>query len=107
MSPQVPETMKAAVVPQSGAAIEIKDVRIKRPEELAPGECLLKMVCTGVCHTDLHAALGDWPVPPKTPLIGGHEGVGTIVAIGVSTPHFPNITFTDLGSQARTLPTRP
>ncbi|KAL1744575.1 chaperonin 10-like protein [Schizophyllum fasciatum] len=89
MSQQIPETMKAAVVPQSGAAIEIKDVRIKRPEELAPGECLLKMVCTGVCHTDLHAALGDWPIPPKTPLIGGHEGVGTVVAIGANTSNSP------------------
>ncbi|TRM55795.1 chaperonin 10-like protein [Schizophyllum amplum] len=89
MSQQIPETMKAAVVPQSGAAIEIKDVRIKRPEELAPGECLLKMICTGVCHTDLHAALGDWPVPAKTPLIGGHEGVGIVVAIGANTANSP------------------
>ena len=78
----IPQTMKAAVVPQAGSAIEIKDVRVKRPEELKPGECLLKMICTGVCHTDLHAALGDWPIPPKTPLIGGHEGVGIVVAIG-------------------------
>ncbi|KAJ3557202.1 hypothetical protein NP233_g11803 [Leucocoprinus birnbaumii] len=47
------------------------------------------MHCTGVCHTDLHAAMGDWPVPPKTPLIGGHEGVGDIVAIGHNTVDSP------------------
>ncbi|KAI5828691.1 GroES-like protein [Schizophyllum commune Tattone D] len=85
----IPQTMKAAVVPQAGSAIEIKDVRVKRPEELKPGECLLKMICTGVCHTDLHAALGDWPIPPKTPLIGGHEGVGIVVAIGANTANSP------------------
>lgn len=43
----------------------------------------------GACHTDLHAALGDWPIPAKTPLIGGHEGVGIIVAIGNNTAHSP------------------
>lgn len=62
---------------------------MKQPEDLEPGECLIKMHCTGVCHTDLHAAMGDWPVPPKTPLIGGHEGVGDIVAIGNDTVNSP------------------
>lgn len=47
------------------------------------------MHCTGVCHTDLHAAMGDWPVPAKTPLIGGHEGVGDVVAIGQDTVNSP------------------
>lgn len=42
-----------------------------------------------VCHTDLHAALGDWPLPAKTPLVGGHEGVGEVVAIGNNTSHSP------------------
>ena len=36
---------------------------------------------SGVCHTDLHAMLGDWPVDNKLPLIGGHEGAGYIVAM--------------------------
>lgn len=65
------------------------DVPVKQRGELKPGECLIKMHCTGVCHTDLHAAMGDWPVPPKTPLIGGHEGVGDIVAIGENTVDSP------------------
>lgn len=40
---------------------------------------------TGVCHTDLHALKGDWPAPPKLPLVGGHEGAGRIVAIADNT----------------------
>ena len=44
-----------------------------------PGEALVKLISSGVCHTDLHAAEGDWPVKPKLPLIPGHEGVGTVV----------------------------
>lgn len=87
---QIPKTQKAAIVQKSGSAVEVKsDIPVKQPEELGPGECLIKMHCTGVCHTDLHAASGDWPVPPKTPLIGGHEGVGDIVAIGKDTVNSP------------------
>ncbi|KAJ7850256.1 chaperonin 10-like protein [Mycena leptocephala] len=86
----IPKTQTAAVVPSSGAAIEIRhDHPVQTQEELAPGECLIKLACTGVCHTDLHAALGDWPLPAKTPLVGGHEGVGEVVAIGNNTSHSP------------------
>ncbi|KAJ6596017.1 chaperonin 10-like protein [Mycena sp. CBHHK59/15] len=86
----IPTTQTAAVVATSGAAIEIKQNHpVKGQAELAPGECLVKLACTGVCHTDLHAAMGDWPVPPKTPLVGGHEGVGEIVAIGSNTSNSP------------------
>lgn len=86
---QIPQTQKVAIVATSGAEVQVKDHPVKSPEDLAPGECLLKMHCTGVCHTDLHAAMGDWPVKPMTPLIGGHEGVGEIVAIGKNTPNSP------------------
>jgi alcohol dehydrogenase, propanol-preferring len=37
---------------------------------------------SGVCHTDLHALDGDWPLPTKLPLVGGHEGAGVVVARG-------------------------
>ncbi|KAJ6577652.1 chaperonin 10-like protein [Mycena capillaripes] len=90
MSPTIPKTQTAAVVPSSGAQIEIRhDHPVTSQEDLAPGECLIKLFCTGVCHTDLHAALDDWPLPAKTPLVGGHEGVGEIVAIGNNTSHSP------------------
>ncbi|KAL0960030.1 hypothetical protein HGRIS_011678 [Hohenbuehelia grisea] len=86
----IPKTHKAAVVASSGATVQIKtDHPVRAPEDLAPGECLVKLHCTGVCHTDLHAALGDWPISAKTPLVGGHEGVGEIVAIGANTPSSP------------------
>jgi propanol-preferring alcohol dehydrogenase len=86
----IPKFQTAAVVDHSGADIRIDhEVPVKSQEELLPGECLVKLECSGACHTDLHAALGDWPVPAKTPLIGGHEGVGIIVAIGNNTSNSP------------------
>lgn len=70
----IPKTQIAAVVSSAGAPLEIKtDFPVPQPQDLKPGECLVKMDCTGVCHTDLHAAKGDWPLPAKTPLVGGHE----------------------------------
>jgi alcohol dehydrogenase, propanol-preferring len=71
--------MKAAVVPEFGARLEILDVPVPRP---GPGQVLVKIEASGLCHTDIHAARGDWPVKPKMPLVPGHEGVGTIVAVG-------------------------
>ncbi|KAI0302895.1 GroES-like protein [Multifurca ochricompacta] len=90
MSYNIPKTQKAAIVESHDAPIHIKDDHpVRQPEELAPGECLIKLDCTGVCHTDLHARKGDWPLPSKLPLIGGHEGVGKIVAIGAHTVSSP------------------
>ncbi|KDR79982.1 hypothetical protein GALMADRAFT_242163 [Galerina marginata CBS 339.88] len=86
---QVPNTQKVAIVGSLGAGVQIKDHPVITPDQLGPGECLLKMACTGVCHTDLHAAMGDWPVKPVTPLIGGHEGVGEVIAIGKGTVNSP------------------
>jgi hypothetical protein len=47
-----------------------------------PGEVLIKIMASGVCHTDLHAADGDWPVKPTLPFIPGHEGAGIVAALG-------------------------
>ncbi len=73
------ETMKAAVVRQLGGPLTIEEVPIPTP---GPGEVLVKIRATGVCHTDVHAAGGDWPVKPTVPFIPGHEGAGTVVALG-------------------------
>lgn len=73
------ETMKAAVVPELGAPLEIKDVPVPTP---GPFDALVKVEYSGVCHTDLHAAQGDWPVKPQPPFIPGHEGSGVVVAVG-------------------------
>lgn len=86
----IPKTQRAAIVASKGAPVVVKDdYPVPTPESLQPGECLVKLHCTGVCHTDLHAALGDWPLDAKTPLIGGHEGVGEVVAIANDTPNCP------------------
>jgi propanol-preferring alcohol dehydrogenase len=72
-------TMKAAVVPHLGAKLEIREVPIPEP---GPGQVLIRMRASGVCHTDIHAANGDWPVKPAPPFIPGHEGVGIITELG-------------------------
>lgn len=72
-------TMKAAVVTAFGQPLDIKEQEVPQP---GPGEVLVKLIASGVCHTDLHAAQGDWPVKPTPPFIPGHEGVGTVVALG-------------------------
>jgi alcohol dehydrogenase, propanol-preferring len=71
--------MKAAVVPDFGAPLQILDVPTPTP---GPGQVLVRIEASGLCHTDIHAARGDWPVKPKMPLIPGHEGVGTVVEVG-------------------------
>lgn len=72
-------TMRAAVVPALGQPLEIRE--IPRPEP-GPRDILVKVAASGVCHTDLHAVMGDWPVKPVPPFIPGHEGVGTVAAVG-------------------------
>jgi propanol-preferring alcohol dehydrogenase len=73
------KTMKAAMVHAFGKPLTIEEVAIPTP---GPGEVLVKIVATGVCHTDLHAADGDWPVKPTPPFIPGHEGAGIVAALG-------------------------
>src|SRR6476620_6195713 len=71
--------MKAAVVPAFNAPLEIRDLEVPEP---GAGQVLVKIEASGLCHTDLHAAHGDWPVKPKLPLIPGHEGVGIVEEVG-------------------------
>ena len=71
--------MQAAVVNALGEKLSVEEVAIPEP---GPGQVLVKLVTTGVCHTDLHAAQGDWPVKPTPPFIPGHEGVGEVVSVG-------------------------
>jgi propanol-preferring alcohol dehydrogenase len=77
--------MKAAVVHDFTKALRYEDVPQPKP---GPGEVLVKVETAGLCHTDIHAAHGDWPVKPTPPFIPGHEGVGIVeqVGPGVSTP---------------------
>lgn len=78
------KTMKAAVVREFGKPLRIEEVAVPRP---GPGDILVKIEACGVCHTDLHAVEGDWPVKPNPPFIPGHEGVGHVVAVGAGVSH--------------------
>ncbi|WGS46228.1 alcohol dehydrogenase AdhP [Burkholderia sp. JSH-S8] len=78
------QTMKAAVVHAFGEPLRIEEVPVPTP---GPGQILVNIKASGVCHTDLHAADGDWPVKPSLPFIPGHEGVGVVAAVGAGVTH--------------------
>jgi propanol-preferring alcohol dehydrogenase len=78
----IPQQQKAAVFHKKGGPVAVETVPVVQPNDLKSGEALVKLEYSGVCHTDLHAMLGDWPLDNKLPLIGGHEGAGTVVALG-------------------------
>lgn len=70
---------RAAVVHEFHAPLTVEDVPFKA---LAPGQIRVKVEASGLCHTDIHAAHGDWPVKPSPPFIPGHEGVGIVIELG-------------------------
>jgi propanol-preferring alcohol dehydrogenase len=73
------QKMQAAVVRAFGQPLVLEEWDIPTP---GPGQILVKTEACGVCHTDLHAAKGDWPVKPTLPFIPGHEAIGLVVALG-------------------------
>ena len=73
------QRMKAAVVTDFDKPLDIREVA--RPEA-RDGLIVVKIEACGVCHTDLHAARGDWPVKPTPPFVPGHEGVGVVAEVG-------------------------
>ncbi|WPH04397.1 alcohol dehydrogenase 1 like protein [Acrodontium crateriforme] len=79
MPPQIPTEQKAMVIEKTGGPVIYKTIPVAKP---GPDEVLVKIKYSGVCHTDLHAVNGDWPLPTKLPLVGGHEGAGIVVAKG-------------------------
>jgi len=78
------KTMQAAIVREFGKPLIIEETAVPTPGE---GQILVKIAATGVCHTDLHAVSGDWPVKPQPPFIPGHEGVGHVAAVGSGVKH--------------------
>ena len=76
--------MKAAVVHDFSQPLSVEEV----PDPVAGAEqVLVRVQACGLCHTDIHAAHGEWPVKPSPPFIPGHEGVGTIEQVGPGNPH--------------------
>lgn len=100
----VPTTARAAVIATIKEDLVIKEVNVIQPSELAAGECLVKVEyagkfngsstifttdkLSGCCHSDVHVKNNDWG-RTQTPVIGGHEGVGHVVAIGANTVGSP------------------
>ncbi len=76
--------MKAAVAKAFKEPLSIEQVEVPA---IGPRDVLVKIDSCGVCHTDMHACHGDWPVKPSLPLIPGHEGVGTVVQAGEQVTH--------------------
>jgi propanol-preferring alcohol dehydrogenase len=76
--------MKAAVVTSFSEPLDIQDRPVPAPGR---GQVLVRMEASGLCHTDIHAARGDWPVKPSPPFVPGHEGVGLVEAVGDGVTH--------------------
>ncbi|KAG7834689.1 hypothetical protein KL919_002449 [Ogataea angusta] len=81
----IPKTQKAVVFETNGGPLLYKDIPVPQPK---PNEILVNVKYSGVCHTDLHAWKGDWPLDTKLPLVGGHEGAGVVVAKGSNVTNF-------------------
>jgi propanol-preferring alcohol dehydrogenase len=80
----IPKMMSAAVVERFREPLVMRERPVPTP---GPGQALVEIMASGVCHTDLHAADGDWPVKPNLPIIPGHEGAGMVVALGSGVTH--------------------
>lgn len=74
-----PTEFTAAVVEKFGPEVVIRELDLPEP---GSNQALVKVLTSGICHTDLHAAEGDWPVQPEPPFVPGHEGIGEIMALG-------------------------
>ena len=86
----VPATYTAAVVRDFEAPLTIEQVPRR---DLLSGQIRVQVEASGLCHTDIHAAHGDWPVKPSPPFIPGHEGVGIVCELG------PGVTEVSLGDR--------
>ncbi|KAF2745845.1 GroES-like protein [Sporormia fimetaria CBS 119925] len=90
MASELPKKYKAAVYDKPGS-ISTKIEELDMPEP-GPGEVLVNLTHSGVCHSDLGIMTNSWkmlPYPTQPGQVGGHEGVGKIVKMGPSTDHSP------------------
>lgn len=81
----IPKTQKGVIFYENNGPLHYKDIPVPVPK---PNEILINVKYSGVCHTDLHAWQGDWPLATKLPLVGGHEGAGVVVAKGSEVTNF-------------------
>jgi alcohol dehydrogenase, propanol-preferring len=80
----------AAVVHAFHDPLTVEQVPLRA---LEPGQVRVRVEATGLCHTDIHAAHGDWPVKPEPPFVPGHEGVGIVVE------RAPDVTEVEIGDR--------
>lgn len=73
------DQFRAAVVEEFGPRLNLEDIDLPEPGR---NQALVKNIASGICHTDVHAAGGDWPVKPEPPFVPGHEGVGEVIKLG-------------------------
>src|SRR5579862_922162 len=85
-----PTTYRAAVCHHFHEPLRVEPVE---RQALEPGQIRVQVEASGLCHTDIHAAHGDWPVKPNPPFIPGHEGVGIVAELG------PGVTEVSLGER--------
>lgn len=71
------QEIEGAVIERAGVAPVIEELLLDDPH---PGEVLVRMTASGVCHSDLHVRDGEWQRPG--PIVMGHEGAGVIEAVG-------------------------
>lgn len=69
--------IRAAVLRAAGEPAAVERLTLAEPRA---GEVRVRILASGVCHSDLHVRDGDWPRP--TPLAMGHEGAGVVEAVG-------------------------
>jgi propanol-preferring alcohol dehydrogenase len=82
--------MRAVVVTSFENPLEVKEIVVP---QVGPGQILVRIEASGLCHTDIHAARGDWPVKPTPPFVPGHEGVGIVEQAG------PGVTAHQIGDR--------
>ncbi|CAD5212744.1 unnamed protein product [Bursaphelenchus okinawaensis] len=84
MSETIPKTQKAACYDKVLAPITIREIPVPEP---GADDVLVKVLYTGVCHSDLSIWKGTFDGPQKFPCVGGHEGAGVVVKLGSNATH--------------------
>lgn len=69
--------IKAAVLYEANSPLVVEEVELRGP---GPGEVLVRLAASGVCHSDYHVVKGDWTY--DLPIILGHEGAGIVEQLG-------------------------
>jgi propanol-preferring alcohol dehydrogenase len=84
---QIPKKQKAVVYEKCEGDLTYTDINVA--QELDADDILVKIIFSGVCHTDIHVWMGDLPVKNKEfPIVGGHEGAGIVVKVGNNVKNF-------------------